>query len=57
VRALENGDMRKTQLVMDGPHAEALAQEWRDKAGAAGWTAVSAPAGRYVFVFVAFSRR
>jgi hypothetical protein len=37
LRAIEAGDMRKTQLVKDGPHAEALAQEWREKAEAAGW--------------------
>jgi hypothetical protein len=37
VRALEDGDMRKTQLVKDGRHAEALAGEWRVKAEAAGW--------------------
>ena len=27
VRALEDGDMRRTQLVPDGPHAEVLAEE------------------------------
>jgi hypothetical protein len=37
VRALEDGDMRKTQLVKDGPHAEALAQEWLAKDEAMGW--------------------
>jgi hypothetical protein len=38
LRVLEAGDMRKTQLVQDGPHAEALAAEWRAKAEATGWT-------------------
>ena len=41
VRALEAGDIRKTQLVKDGPHAEALADEWKDKAAGSGWNAVS----------------
>jgi hypothetical protein len=39
VRALEGGDMRKTQLVKDGPHAEAQGVEWRAKAEASGWRA------------------
>jgi hypothetical protein len=38
VRALENGDIRRTQLVKDGPHAEAWGEEWRKKAEGAGWT-------------------
>lgn len=38
VRALESGDMRKTQLVKTGPEAEALAQQWRYKAEEQGWT-------------------
>ena len=37
VRLLEDGDMRRTQLVKDGPQAEALALEWHEKAEAAGW--------------------
>jgi hypothetical protein len=37
VRVFEIGDMRRTQLVKDGPHAEALADEWRAKAEAVGW--------------------
>jgi hypothetical protein len=31
------GVIRSTQLVKDGPHAEALAQEWRRRAKAVGW--------------------
>lgn len=38
VRALEGGDLRKTELVSDGPHAEALAEEWSRKARATGWS-------------------
>jgi hypothetical protein len=33
----ENGDMRRTQLVKDGPHAEQLADEWQDAAQKLGW--------------------
>ena len=36
VRVLEAVDIRKTQLVKDGPHAE-LAAEWKNKSEAAGW--------------------
>jgi hypothetical protein len=41
VRAFENGDMRRTTLVKDGPTAEALADEWQSKAIGAGWTSVA----------------
>jgi hypothetical protein len=37
VRVFESGEMRRTQLVKDGPHAEALAHEWRQKAEAVEW--------------------
>lgn len=37
VRVFENDEMRRTQLVKDGPAAEALAEEWRTKACAVGW--------------------
>ena len=36
-RVFEAGDMRRTQLVKDGPAAEALADEWRVKAQGVGW--------------------
>lgn len=39
VRALEDGDIRKTQLVKDGPQAEILATEWKRKSEATGWAA------------------
>jgi hypothetical protein len=39
MRLLEDGDMRRTQLVKDGPHAEALATDWRAKAEERGWLA------------------
>jgi hypothetical protein len=37
VRMLEDGDVRRTQLVPDGPQAEALAEYWRTKAVTLGW--------------------
>jgi hypothetical protein len=37
MRLLEGGDIRRTQLVKDGPQAEALAEYWRTKAVARGW--------------------
>jgi hypothetical protein len=37
VRMLEDGDVRRTQLVRDGPQAEALAEDWHGKALALGW--------------------
>lgn len=42
VRALEGGDMRRTQLVPDGPQAEALAQAWWEKAERVGWVILPA---------------
>ncbi len=40
LRVCEAGDMRRTQLLKDGPAAEALAGEWPAKALAAGWAAI-----------------
>jgi len=37
VRLLEDGEMRRTQLVIDGPQAEALAEKWRGAAEKLGW--------------------
>jgi len=37
VRMLEGGEMRRTQLVKDGPHAEGLAAGWKSKAQTTGW--------------------
>ena len=37
LRLLEDGDVRRTQLVKDGPHAEALAHELRCAAKMLGW--------------------
>lgn len=37
VRLLEDGEVRRTQLVGDGPQAEALAEEWRGAARKLGW--------------------
>ena len=37
MRLLEDGEMRRTQLVINGPKAEALAAEWQDAAIALGW--------------------
>ena len=37
VRLLEDGDMRRTQLVGDGSKAEALAAEWKAAATGLGW--------------------
>ena len=41
VRLLEDGDVRRTQLVKDGPQAEQLAGEWQGAAVKLGWLAVS----------------
>lgn len=38
LRVFYNDDMRRTQLVQDGPRAESLAVKWRKKAEAVGWT-------------------
>ena len=38
VRVFENDDLRRTQLVKDGPLAEDLAFAWRHKAECNGWT-------------------
>ncbi len=39
VRLLEGEELRRTQLVKDGPAAEALADEWRVAALKLGWSA------------------
>jgi hypothetical protein len=38
VRLLEDGDVRRTQLVSDGPQAEVLADAWKTAAQKLGWT-------------------
>lgn len=37
VRLLEDGEVRRTQLVKDGPQAEQLAQQWQGAAAKLGW--------------------
>ena len=37
LRLLDGGDIRRTQLVRDGPQAEAMAEDWHGKALSLGW--------------------
>lgn len=37
VRPLEDGEMRRTQLVTDGPQAEQLADQWLGASASLGW--------------------
>jgi hypothetical protein len=42
LRLMEGEEFRRTQLLRDGPAVQELAEEWREKLLAAGWTEGSA---------------